>query len=139
GFFRRKILLFKACKYDYIFIHREVAPLGPPIFEWFLAKMLQKRIIYDFDDAIWLTNTSENNKLAAGLKWHQKVDAISKWAYKVSCGNTFLCDYARQFNNNVVLNPTTIDTENMHNPALLQKQVNSVLVIGWTGTHSTLP
>ena len=56
----------------------------------------------DFDDAIWLPNTSENNKMIAGLKWHHKVDSICKWAYKVSCGNEYLCEYARQFNANVV-------------------------------------
>jgi len=72
GFVSRKIILFKMGKYDYVFIHREVAPLGPPIFEWIIAKILKKKIIYDFDDAIWLANTSENNKIAAAFKWHHK-------------------------------------------------------------------
>jgi glycosyltransferase involved in cell wall biosynthesis len=101
-----------------------------------MAKVLGAKIIYDFDDAIWLANTSEHNKIAAGLKWHQKVDSICKWAHKVSCGNEYLCDHARQFNTNVVLNPTTIDTENHHNR--IKNQHTPTVVIGWTGTHSTV-
>ncbi|CAN5334078.1 glycosyltransferase family 4 protein [soil metagenome] len=136
GFGRRKLLMFQVRKYDYIFLHREAAPIGPPIFEWFMAKVLRAKIIYDFDDAIWLPNTSEHNKIAAGLKWHQKVNSICKWAYKVSCGNEYLCDFARKYNANVVLNPTTIDTVNLHKQT--KNQHTDKVVIGWTGTHSTV-
>jgi glycosyltransferase involved in cell wall biosynthesis len=137
GFGRRLGHVLAAPAYDFIFVHREVAPLGPPILEWLLAKVLRKRIIYDFDDAIWLANTSEANRMAAGLKWHHKVDSICRWAYKNSCGNDYLAAYARQFNPNVVINPTTIDTVHLHNQVRNQSASGS-LVIGWTGTHSTL-
>lgn len=136
GFGRRKRLMLRVRKFDYVFLHREAAPIGPPIFEWFMAKVLGAKIIYDFDDAIWLANTSEHNKIAAGLKWHHKVDSICKWAYKVSCGNEYLCNHARQFNKNVVLNPTTIDTVNLHNQ--VKNQHTPKVVVGWTGTHSTV-
>lgn len=56
----------------------------------------------------------------------------------VSCGNAFLCAYAQQFNKNVVLNPTTIDTQNLHNRELYHPQLHDLITIGWTGTHSTL-
>ena len=137
GFVRRAGLLFAVPGYDYVFVHREAAPVGPPVFEWLIAKVLGKRIIYDFDDAIWLANTSEANKIAAGVKWHHKVGAICRWAYKNSCGNTYLANYARQFNPNSVINPTTIDTVNLHNQVRDQAAPGR-LVIGWTGTHSTL-
>ena len=90
-----------AAGYDYVFIHREAAPLGPPVFEWLITKVLGKRVIYDFDDAIWLANTSEANSVAAGLKWHHKVASICRWAYQNSCGNAYLAAYARQFNPSV--------------------------------------
>jgi len=137
GFVRRFLLLATAAKYDYVFIHREASPIGPPIFEWLLAKVLRKKIIYDFDDAIWIPNTSEANKLVAGVKWHQKVGSICRWAYKVSCGNSYLQAYAKQFNPQAVVNPTTIDTINLHNQVKDQAQ-SGAFVIGWTGTHSTL-
>ncbi|MBC6697805.1 glycosyltransferase family 4 protein [Hymenobacter puniceus] len=137
GFLRRTGLLFSVPAYDYVFIHREASPIGPPVFEWLIAKVLGKKIIYDFDDAIWIPNTSEANKIVAGVKWHHKVGSICRWAYKISCGNAYLRDFARQFNANAVVNPTTIDTVNLHNRVRDQKAPGR-LVIGWTGTHSTL-
>lgn len=137
GFLRRIGQLFTVPQYDFVFIHREASPIGPPIFEWIIANILGKRIIYDFDDAIWLANTSEANKLVAGIKWHHKVNSICRWAYKVSCGNAYLRDYASQFNAQAIVNPTTIDTEHLHNRVRNQQQ-QAKLVVGWTGTHSTL-
>ena len=137
GFGRRLALLARVPAFDFVFIHREAAPLGPPVLEWLIAKVLRKRIIYDFDDAIWLANTSEANRIAAGLKWHQKVGSICRWAYKNSCGNTYLAAYAKQFNTHSLVNPTTIDTEHLHNQVRDQAAPGR-LVIGWTGTHSTL-
>lgn len=140
GYYNRSLILFKVPFYDLIFIHREAAPLGPPVFEWIIAKVIRKKIIYDFDDAIWIPNTSDENKIAAILKWHQKVGSICKWSYKVSCGNDYLCDFARQFSCKVVYNPTTIDSENLHNPDLfeLRSKKDEKITIGWTGSHSTL-
>jgi glycosyltransferase involved in cell wall biosynthesis len=136
----RLTVLFQLNKIDFVFIHRECVPLGPPVIEWMIAKILKGKIIYDFDDAIWLPNTSEENKIVALLKWHRKVASICKWSHKVSCGNSFLANYASQFNTNVVVIPTTIDTANLHNPSNHRhsKKLTSV-VIGWTGTQSTLP
>ena len=111
GFVKRFLLLFTIFNYDFVFIHREATPVGAPIVEWLIAKVFRKKIIYDFDDAIWLTNTSQENKIAAALKCHLKVKWICKWSYKVSCGNDYLAAYARQFNQNVEVVPTTIDTE----------------------------
>lgn len=137
GFARRLGLLFTALGYDYVFIHREASPVGPPVFEWLLAKVLRRKIIYDFDDAIWIPNTSEVNTIVAGVKWHQKVESICCWSYKVSCGNAYLQGYARQFNANAIINPTTIDTVHLHNQ-IKDQRASTQLVIGWTGTHSTL-
>lgn len=137
GFVRRLLLLLRVPGYDYVFIHREASPIGPPVFEWLIAKVLRKKIIYDFDDAIWLANTSAANRIVARVKWHHKVDSICRWAYKVSCGNAYLRDYALQFNPRAIINPTTIDTQHLHNQVRDQQQPGP-LVIGWTGTHSTL-
>ncbi|WP_224998093.1 glycosyltransferase [Cesiribacter sp. SM1] len=136
GFLRRIALLPSIYRYDWVFIHREAAPLGPPLFEWLITKVFRKRVIYDFDDAIWLPNTSEQNKLAAGLKWHQKVASICRWSTRVSCGNDYLANWARQYNNYVVTNPTTIDTVHLHNR--LKEHRDGPVILGWTGTHSTL-
>jgi glycosyltransferase involved in cell wall biosynthesis len=110
SFIQRFFLLFNLKNVDFIFIHREASHLGPPIFEWIIAKILKKKIIYDFDDAIWLPNFSENNKIFNRLKAYWKVNYCMKWAWKVTAGNTYLADYAQKFNSNVIVLPTTIDT-----------------------------
>lgn len=134
GFVRRFFLLFSSFQFDFVFIHREATPIGPPIFEFILAKVLRKKIIYDFDDAIWLPNVSEVNKRVGGMKWHNKVKHICRWAYKVTCGNEYLCDFARIYNQNVELIPTTIDTNYHKQPREKSKKP----VIGWTGSQSTV-
>ncbi len=138
SFFIRFFQLFQLFKYDIIFIHREGAPIGPAIFEWVIAKILRKKIIYDFDDAVWLPNYSEANTKVHKLKNYKKVNSIMKWATKVSAGNKYLANYAQQFNENVCVNPTTIDTENYHLPNIYTSVfVKEKAVIGWTGTHTT--
>jgi glycosyltransferase involved in cell wall biosynthesis len=140
GFVNRVKTLLTSPMYDFVFIHREVAPIGPPVFEWILAKILRRRIIYDFDDAIWLTDRTAESLILKLFKWRSKVGAICRWSYKVSCGNAYLCDFARQFNTNVIFNPTTLDTENLHNPDLYPHihQTSEKIRIGWTGSYSTL-
>ena len=108
GFFNRILLLLAVPQFDRVFIHREVTPVGPPIFEWIIAKIFRKKIIYDFDNAIWLPNTSKENKIVSKFKWHQKTGWICRWSHRVSCGNDFLANYAKRYNQKVVLNPTTI-------------------------------
>jgi glycosyltransferase involved in cell wall biosynthesis len=136
GLFKRFFLLFKLKQYDYIFIHREATPIGPSFFEYFASRWLKKKIIYDFDDAIWIPNFSEANSFFSFLKGYGNVHKICSYAYKISCGNEYLCDYAKQFNKNVVYNPTTIDTNNYHNR--VKDQSGEEFVIGWTGSHSTI-
>lgn len=131
--------VFAASRADVVFIHREVAPIGPPIFEWILTKVFRKKVIYDFDDAIWLPNFSEANTQFQRLKYYKKVHNIMRWSTTLSVGNAFLKNYASQFNSNVVINPTTIDTENYHNPTLFSLEKKSgITVIGWTGSHTTM-
>jgi glycosyltransferase involved in cell wall biosynthesis len=136
GILKRMSLLFKLKQYDYLFIHREAAPIGPPIFEWVAAKILRKKIIYDFDDAIWIPNFSEANSVFSFLKGYPNVKHICRWSYKISCGNDYLCRFAANYNPSVWYNPTTIDTENLHNR--IRDHHNAKLVIGWTGSHSTI-
>lgn len=138
GFAQRLLLLFRLRQFDYVLVHREAAPLGPPVLEWWMARVANKKLIYDFDDAIWLPNTSRENRIVGWLKWHQKVSAICRMSYRVSAGNAYLRDYAAQFSADARINPTTIDTENLHHPERFPKTNRRNVIIGWTGTHSTL-
>lgn len=137
GFFRRIQHLFLSVKADFIFIHREAAPIGPPLFEWLLAKVFRRKIIFEYDDAIWIPG---GEKISLRKKWFKatwKVKFIIKWSYKVAAGNDFLCNYARQYNSSVFLIPTVVDTDRGHYIQRNQNE-NGKIVIGWTGTHTTL-
>lgn len=136
SYFKRFSLLGKINKADHVFIHREAALIGPPLFEWIIAKVLRKDYIFDFDDAIWLPNYSESNARFHRLKNYRKVGKIIKWAKKVSAGNNYLKEYALKFNNNVVVIPTTLDVENVHNvKSTLDQNPPNII---WTGSHTTM-
>lgn len=134
GFLHRILAPWYAISSDRVFIHREVTPIGPPIFEWIIARLLRKKVIFDFDDAIWLTDRQHESAWFRWLKWRSKVALISTWSYRVSCGNEYLASFARKFNQHVTVNPTTIDTS-YHIP---EKKVSEQVVIGWTGSRSTM-
>ncbi len=137
GLFRRLGDLFRIPFYDYVYLYREAAPIGPPFFEWVITRLLRKKVIYDFDDAIWIPVVSEYNKAASGLRNFGKVEKICRWSYKISVGNQFLAGFASQHNARVILIPTVVDTTNGHNRMQDQETVHPA--IGWTGTFSTLP
>ena len=134
GFARRIGLLFTLHQYDWVYIHREAAPVGPPIFEWLIAKVWRKKIIFDFDDAIWVSAASVANPGVAFLKCTWKVRHICKLSSIVTVGNDFLGDYARQYCKDVRLIPTVVDTDTQHNQ--LKNQDDQPLAIGWTGTFT---
>lgn len=138
GFLRRLwVVLFVVPRFRYIFVHRGAAPLGPPVFEWIIVKVFRKKLVFDFDDAIWIPVISEHNRSALSLKCSWKVAPICRWAHRVVVGNDFLAAYARQHNERVTIIPTCVDTRNRFNR--LKDQHTKRVVVGWTGTHSTLP
>jgi len=135
SFFHRLRDLKKAKQTEAVFIYREAFMLGITFFEKRLAKM-QVPVIFDFDDSIWLNDTSAGNKNLSWLKKPQKTAKICQFADYVFVGNEYLAEYARQYNANVHIFPTVIDT-NYHKPSE-KKQKSSKLCIGWTGTQPTL-
>jgi glycosyltransferase involved in cell wall biosynthesis len=137
GYLRRIGHLFQSVKADYVFIHREATPLGPPVFEWLLAKVFRKKIIHEYDDAIWIPGGEKISWIKKWLKATWKIRYIIKWSYKVAAGNKFLCDYALQYNSSVFFVPTVVDTDHGHFKQRDQNEGKRI-VVGWTGTHTTL-
>jgi glycosyltransferase involved in cell wall biosynthesis len=135
GFLKRIIELFTLYRYDYIFIHREASIIGPPIFEWLYKYVFRKKIIFDFDDSIWISN--EKNSILRSVKCYWKIKFICKWSYKISVGNEYLGAFARNYNSNVIYNPTCVDTESAHN-VTKEHLPKSPVTIGWTGSFSNL-
>jgi glycosyltransferase involved in cell wall biosynthesis len=128
--------LFKVGRYEYVFVERELLMLGSSFFERKFAK--KTKLIYDFDDALWMLNISEANKKLAFLKNPSKVRDIIKSAHLVVAGNQFLADYALQFNTNVRIIPTVIDTEHYKRKADIAPKHEGKVCIGWSGSHTTI-
>ncbi len=137
AFLKRFLHLLSAIRYDAVFIHREVAHIGPPVFEWIIKFIFRKKIIYDFDDAIWHLNYSDKNKIVRFFKAPWKVKTICKWSDAIITGNNYLADFAKQYNKNVTVIPTTINT-NYHKSCNRKTKNSNKITIGWTGTLTTL-
>src|SRR2546428_1891902 len=121
-------------EFDAFYIFRETALLRPAVFER-LIKRGRVPVVFDFDDAIFVSYRSPSNGYLSYLKFAAKTKTICRLASHVMVGNSYLADYARQFNPNVTIIPTTIDTEKY---SVRQANPSDIPVIGWTGSFSTV-
>ncbi|MDI1355254.1 MAG: glycosyltransferase family 4 protein [bacterium] len=146
NFFRKVLILvstvlirLKDClrfkNFDLIFIQREASFLGTSFFEK-CAYRSGARVIFDFDDSIWLADTSPGNKKWEGIKRPQKFYTNLRRAHVVIAGNSYLAAKAKTVHPNTVIVPTTIDTDH-HVPKPQLRNGNSI-VIGWSGSLSTI-
>ena len=135
GLSRRLTVISKARKYDLVYILREAALLGPPLFERIIHQQ-RVPIVFDFDDAIFVSYRSPSNGYLSYLKFASKTKTICRLASHVMVGNPYLAEYAGQVNGNVTVVPTTIDTEKYRVRA--EGNSSGPLVIGWTGSYSTV-
>jgi glycosyltransferase involved in cell wall biosynthesis len=127
--------LRKARNADIIFVCREALMLR---FTWFEKQFFRSgaKVVYDFDDAIWHLDISEANKSFGWLKRPEKTSDLIALSHLVFAGNAYLADYARQFNKNILIIPSTIDTE----ICLPKTEVNNAtpVIIGWMGSITTI-
>ncbi len=132
GLARRVRDLTAAGHYDVAFVYREAFALGPPVVEMLLERRVP--VVYDFDDAIFLGDTSAANRSMARLKWPQKVGRIVAGAAMTTVGNDWLAAYARQSSDRVTVIPTTIDTE-AYQPR--ERTAGERVRLGWSGSPTT--
>lgn len=132
----RLLDVIKAGHYDIIFVQREAFMTGSVFFERMFAQTKAK-LVFDFDDAIWLNDTSAANKKLSWIKRPSKTGDIIKLADRVIAGNQFLAAYAKSFNSRVTVIPTVVDTQ-IFTPATFPNLTGTPVCIGWTGSFSTL-
>lgn len=135
AFARRMALVRRIKEYDAVYVFREAALLGPPIFERLIHRS-RVPLIFDFDDAIFVAYRSPSNGYLSYLKFPAKTRTICRLATHVMAGNPYLADYAREVNSQVTIVPTTIDTEKYLMDET--KTVSDPPVIGWSGSYSTV-
>lgn len=121
--------------FDVVWLYRAAWPVGPALLERFMART-GVPVIVEFDDAIFLTDTAAENRRWGFLKCAGKTDEICRLSHHVVVGNPYLADYARRFNPNVTVIPTTIDTDTY--PGRAEYTEHSPVVIGWSGSKTTV-
>lgn len=132
---RRRNDLDSVRDFDLVYVFREAALLGPPWFERRIARS-GVPMVFDFDDAIFVAYRSPSNGYLSYLKFPQKTGEICRLSTHVMAGNQYLADYAGQFNENVTIVPTTIDTEKYRVNVCPENPETPK--IGWSGSHSTV-
>ena len=124
---------------DIVFVQREAFMLGVTYFEKQFSKSKAK-MIFDFVDAIWLLNESRSSAPNRSLSWlknPEKTKFIIGMSDLVIAGNEYLAKYAKQFNENVVIIPTTIDTD-LYLPKNVEDYDTRTICIGWSGSKTTI-
>ncbi|NLA23843.1 MAG: glycosyl transferase family 1, partial [Bacteroidales bacterium] len=99
NYFRKLLIAIKAFRHrlrdlkiakksDVVFVYREAHMLGTTYIERKLSKM-PAVFVFDFDDSIWLNDTSDGNKNLAWMKRTSKTADICKYADLVTTGNEY--------------------------------------------------
>ena len=135
GFARRLGDLVRARFYDAVFIYREVSPVDLYALEAALLAVARYSL-YDFDDSIWIQNTSDANRAFRFLKSGNKVSRIIARADRTLVANSYLAAYARKEGGRVHIMPTTIDAATYHKE--IDYRTTPPLTVGWTGSNTTL-
>jgi glycosyltransferase involved in cell wall biosynthesis len=134
---RRFRAIATARDFDVVLIFREAMLIGPALIEHLLARA-GSRIVFDFDDAIWVPYRSPSNARWSYLKCFGKTATICRLSSRVIVGNQYLASYARRFNTNVFVVPSTIDTDAYAPRRSFGDEDSHPVTIGWTGSHSTV-
>ena len=125
--------VFRANQFDYIFIYRDAFFFGT-FFER-LFKASKAKLIFDFDDSIWLQDTNPNQSFFQKLKNPAKTGTIISYCYLTIAGNEYLADYAKKHSQNVTIIPTTID---LGEYTRVETEKDTRVCIGWSGSFSTI-
>lgn len=135
GISKRRMALRKLDQFDHVFVHREISPLGVSSLHRNFLKKASSKLIYDFDDAIWIENISSGNRLFAKLKRYDHSLDFMKAARICSCGNNYLSAQVTSLGGKAVTLPTTVDvSRHVYCPKSSKKEK----IVGWTGSHSTI-
>lgn len=120
--------------YDLVYLFREAAILGPPWFERKIAKA-GVPIVFDLDDAIFVSYKSPSNGYLSYLKFPTKTAEICALSAHIMPGNEYLRDYCSKYNQNLTIIPTTIDTDKY---TVVERPEPETVTIGWSGSFSTV-
>lgn len=124
---KRCIQVVNTQKGDIIFVQKGMADYGSPLPEFIAKKVLKRKMVFHFDDAIYLLNSKIRFE-----PWRTNVRI--KWSDIVIVGSHSLYDYAKNFNDRVFLIPVSIDTRLFKFSKINKSKKKDKTVIGWIGS-----
>ncbi len=127
GFFARRTLFRSSKNYDGVLLHKK----GLNFLDAPFLRKFSRKIIYDFDDAVMVRPSGAYSRAYA-----RPFKSSTRMADCVIAGNTYLANSARQYNANVVILPTGLDTRK-YMPCH-EKPNDGKLRLVWIGSKSTL-
>lgn len=134
GYLQRLGLMFRLKEYDLIYIFLWVTPIGPPLMERIYTR-LNRQVVYDIDDAIFLRANSVFNRWVQLLKGRRKPFFLMKAAREVIACTPYLTEVVKQYNQQVTDISSTINTQTYQPVNAYQNDHR--LILGWSGSHST--
>lgn len=134
AFTRRSLQLTQLGRYDAVLIHRAACLAGPALLERAIA-LSRTPVIFDFDDAIYLLHTTSANEPFGWLKFPGKTASICRASTHVVVGNSTLAEYARRYNRQVTIIPSSVDTQ--HYRPRIKQATNGRVVVGWMGSSTS--
>lgn len=132
AYVRRVFDVLRADEFDALWVHCELFPYLPGVFER-LAFVHGKPVVYDYDDAIFHMYDRQPRSLTGRLL-AGKLAALIRGSAIACCGNQYLRDYAERFTDRLIILPTVVDTDS-YRPAATPPP--GPLTIGWIGSPST--
>lgn len=132
---RRLRVLMRFRSFDVIYMQRELLPFGPPWIERFL-KARGVRLVFDYDDALFIAKASRYNPLASLLRAPEKVRDIFRIVDLVVAGNNWLRDHAIAHGASAVTLEVAEDARRFRgHPG---RDPSDTVRIGWLGSTSTV-
>jgi glycosyltransferase involved in cell wall biosynthesis len=141
GQLRRMRDLFRIRRYDLLYVHMPVTPLGTAFFER-MTRKLAKRLVFDVEDNVILDTSGEQasvNPIARFLKSRNKALHLIRTADHVVTSSPFLNESCLAINRRRACTyiSSSVDTDRFL-PAGRYSNDGRV-TIGWTGTFSSRP
>lgn len=135
GYIRRLRDLSKLKNCDIVYIFMWATPIGFPLYEWLILKS-GKKIIYDFDDAVFAT--ADYFSLLNMIKGDYKSKFLIKNANQIILSSPFNKNYCKENNKygSVSYIPCSLDLNRF---IMKSEQLKEPPTLGWTGTFSSKP
>ena len=122
-------------KYDIVYMQRELFPFGPPVLER-IMKASGARLVFDYDDALFIKKPSRYSRLATLMRSPQKSIELFRLCNRVVAGNDWLRDKAIEAGGNAMTVEVAEDTDRIQMRPSHRK--SDEVIIGWLGSNSTV-